>query len=213
MDALIYDIEIVKAIKGRSEDYIPGIEYCGGFRDYDNMGISVIGAYDYVSDRYRVFCADNFADFGALMEEREFLVGFNNIGFDNKTIRAALNICRDIDAWSYDILAEMWRAAGLNPTKFHPRTHGGFGLDATASVNLGAKKTGHGALAPVQWQRGEIGAVIDYCLEDVRLTKALFDQIIMDGILKSPKEPDRVLKLRHPDPVVWEAMMGGEVPP
>ena len=211
MDAIVYDIEIVKAIQGGKEERLEGIEYCGGWRDHENMGISVICAYDYVTERSRVFMADNFGEFAALMEEREFLVGFNNIGFDNKTIRAALgvNINRDIDAWSYDILAEMWRAAGLDPTRFAPATHGGYGLDPTAAINLnGAKKTGHGAMAPVQWQRGEVGAVVDYCLEDVRLTKDLFDQVVTHAILISPKDDNRVLKLRRPDPVLWEAQLG-----
>lgn len=211
MDALVYDIEIEKAIQGRNEERLEGIEYCDGWRDHANMGISVICAFDYVTNRYRTFMRDNFEDFAALMEEREFLVGFNNIGFDNKTIRAALGIeiRRDIDAWSYDLLAEMWRAAGLDPTSFAPATHGGYGLDATAEINLGLKKTGHGAHAPVQWQRGEIGAVVDYCLEDVRLTVNLFDQVREHGILMSPKDADRVLTMRHPDPILWEAQLAG----
>ena len=211
MDAIVYDIEIEKAILGRDEERLEGIEYCGGWKDHANMGISVIGAYDYVTERYRVFLKDNFADFIALLEEREFIVGFNNIGFDNVVLEATgLRVGRDIDAWSYDILAELWRAAGYDPTVFVWQTHGGFGLDATAEINLNRKKTGHGALAPVQWQRGEIGAVVDYCLEDVHLTKDLFDQIITHGILLSPKEPNAVLRLRQPDPVLWEAQLGAD---
>lgn len=212
MDALVYDIEIVKAIRGRNEERLEGIEYCGGWRDHEGMGISVICAFDYVTGRMRVFMEDNFAEFAALMEEREFLVGFNNIGFDNKTIRAGLGIeiQRDIDAWSYDILAEMWRAAGLDPTRFNPHTHGGFGLDATAGINLNHKKTGDGALAPVQWQQGKIGAVVDYCVQDVILTKDLFDQVIEHAILLSPKDSNRVLRLRQPDPILWEAQLGGD---
>lgn len=210
MDALIYDIEIVKGILGRSEDPLEDIEYCAGWHDHANMGISVICAWDCLTGRPRVFLEDNFGEFCALMEAREFLVGFNNIGFDNKVIRAAgLPIYRDMDFWSYDILAEMWRSAGLDPTKFYWKTHGGYKLDDTAKVNLdGAHKTGHGALAPVQWQRGEIGAVVDYCMADVMLTKGLFDRIVEHGILLSPKDANRVLKLRRPDPVLWEAQVG-----
>lgn len=207
MDALVYDIEIERAIRKKGEDELEGIEYCEGWRDHDGMGISVIGAYDYVTGRTRVFCKDNWEDFISLMQEREFLVGFNNIGFDNKTIQAVLNIPRELDAWSYDILAEMWRAAGLAPTKFVFDTHSGYGLDETARVNLGHRKTGHGALAPVQWQRGEIGAVVDYCLQDVLLTKQLFDQVVEHGILLSPKDPNQVLKLRRPDPALWESQL------
>ena len=39
---LIYDIEIVKAILKRGETSQEGIEYCGGFDDHVNAGVSVI---------------------------------------------------------------------------------------------------------------------------------------------------------------------------
>lgn len=54
-DALIYDIEIAKAILGPKEKPMPGVEYCQGWTDYVGMGISVICAYDCAEDRYRVF--------------------------------------------------------------------------------------------------------------------------------------------------------------
>lgn len=59
---LVYDCEIEKAILGKRESRIDGIEYYAGWDDFKHMGISVIGAYDYKTDRYRVFCKDNFGD-------------------------------------------------------------------------------------------------------------------------------------------------------
>ena len=74
----------------------------------------------------------------------------------------------------------------MNPDKFYWKTHGGFGLDAVCEANDLGGKTGHGALAPVQWQRGEISAVINYCLMDVKLTKELFD-LCQKGEVVNPK--------------------------
>jgi hypothetical protein len=41
MKYILYDLEIKNAIPDKSP--IPGIEYCGGWNDHGNMGISVIG--------------------------------------------------------------------------------------------------------------------------------------------------------------------------
>lgn len=65
---LVYDCEIVKAIPSSKEAPTPGIEYCAGWRDFANMGISVIGAYDYETDRYRVFLEDGFQEFAELVQ-------------------------------------------------------------------------------------------------------------------------------------------------
>jgi hypothetical protein len=37
----------------------------------------------------------------------------------------------------------------------------------------GKAKTGEGAIAPVLWQRGERQEVIDHCMNDVVITKAM----------------------------------------
>ncbi len=174
MSYVVYDIEIIKGILGRKETKVPGIEYCKGWNDHENMGVSVIGAYDSVEDRYRVFCEDNFDDFFDLCEERDVLVTFNGVKFDNKVLVAALEWNMPDHKDHYDILREIWISQGLNPDKFYWKTHGGFGLDAMCEANGLGKKSGHGAMAPVQWQRGEIGTVIDYCLNDVAMTNSLF---------------------------------------
>lgn len=196
MKALIYDIEIVNAILGRDESEIRGITYCGGWNDHANMGISVIGAYDYHEDRYRVFCRDGFDDFRALAADR-LCVGFNSIRFDNAVIRATG--VADIDKEQcYDILREMWLAAGVGDAEpFDFKRHGGYGLDATCERNFGTKKTGNGALAPVLWQQGKVGQVIDYCLNDIKLTKQIFDLILTGTPVVSPKDGS-LLNLRVP---------------
>jgi hypothetical protein len=196
MRALIYDIEILKAIPDRNGQRLEGIEYCEGWHDHANMGIACIGAYDYVEDRARVFTEDNMSDFLDLCDDRDVLVGFNSIPFDNAVIAATRNIDLLPEARCYDILRELWAAAGLPPA-FDPRTHGGYGLDATCEKNFGTNKTGNGALAPVLWQRGEIGKVIDYCLNDIRLTKQLFDRIIGLQSIRNPKTGEE-LKMRAP---------------
>lgn len=204
---IIYDIEIKKAIADKKHPQQPNIEYCEGWHDHKNMGISCICAYDYEQDRYRTFFEDNMNEFTILAAQADFIVGFNNIGFDNKVIYAngffdiqqsensGLNI--DFDAKSYDILQEIWIADGLAP-EFHYPSHIGYGLDNVVKTNfpkLG--KTGHGAIAPIDFQRGNYGTLVDYCLADVWLTKKVLDLILETGLIKNPVG-EGLLKIRKP---------------
>jgi hypothetical protein len=192
---LVYDCEIKRAIPGKNEVPIEGIEYCKGWGDLNNMGISCIGAYDYQEDRYRLFCQDNLCGFQTLVESVKIVVGFNSIGFDNK-LCAAHGIRVPLEK-SYDILVEAWAAAGLGSVYQYP-SHIGFCLNAICKANFGFGKSGHGSLAPVQWQRGEIGAVIDYCLKDVMITKMIFDHIIKHGWINDPRDSSKRLEMRRP---------------
>lgn len=193
---IIYDCEIINAIPPKNDkDRIPGIEYCEGWHDHENMGISCIGVYDYKTDRYHVFLEDNMVEFIKLVTSTDLVIGFNSIHFDNN-----LCLANGID-WvteNYDILREVWIAAGL-PPKFTSWKNAGYGLDAMAKQNLGYQKSGNGALAPVLWQQGKYGEVIDYCLNDVKLTKGLMDKILNRELLRDPKTGG-LLDVRHPLP-------------
>lgn len=190
---LVYDCEIINAIPSRNEPEQVGISYCHGWRDFANMGISVIGAYDYATDRNRVFCRDNFDEFAALVRERT-PVAFNGHAFDDQLVRAnGIEI-----EGTYDMLVEVWAGVGLGP-QFNPRTHGGYGLDPICEANFGMRKTGNGALAPILWQQGKRSAVIDYCMNDVAMEAHLLDHIIKVGWIVCPKT-GKTIVVRRP----WE---------
>ncbi len=182
---LIYDIEILKAIPPKdAREMIPGVEYCAGWHDHKNMGIACICAYDYQTDRYRVFTEANLPDFLKLVSERGLLVGFNSSAFDNKVLEAVTGF--KPPNTDYDILREIWVSLGLSPTFQYP-SHAGYGLDEMCRANFGTTKTGNGAMAPVFWQEKKYGEVIDYCLNDVKLTKQLFDKALAGESIKNPK--------------------------
>lgn len=187
---LIYDIEIEKAILGRNETPINGIKYCAGWDDQENMGISVLCAFDYQTKTFRVFTESNKDQFAELCQNR-VVVGFNSRKFDDQVLKKVWGI--DTPE-SIDILVGIWGAVGLGPD-FNFKTHGGYGIDDCCSVNFGIKKTGHGALAPVDWQRGKIGDVIDYCINDVYMTKRLFDMIRTIGGIRNPKNPREFIQV------------------
>ena len=191
---IVYDCEIKKAIAKKGEERLPDIEYCEGWRDFENMGISTICAYDFNTRRYRAFLEDNFDEFQKLVDETDIVIGFNSLAFDNPLCRAnGLNVP---DEKSWDLLVEIWAAAGLSRTFEYP-SHIGFSLDACSAANFDAQKSGNGALAPVDWQRGKIGAVIDYCLNDVKLTQELMHLVLNVGSIVDPRKR-KILKIPPP---------------
>jgi hypothetical protein len=182
---LIYDVEIKKAILGKHDDPVEGIEYCEGWGDHLGMGVSTVCCYDYSDGRYRVFCEDNLEEFWHLIDDHDVIAGFNNIKFDNKVLAHAVShpdmpaekILEHFNSKSYDIFAEIRKASGMM-----------CGLDATVKANgLGTGKTGNGAMAPVWYQTGQWGVLIDYCIADVWLTKNVLDLIILQGKLINPR--------------------------
>lgn len=199
MKIVIYDCEIKKGIAKRGENKIPGIEYCKGWGDHAEMGVSVTGVYVYDEDRYRVFCDDNVDEMLSLFAAADLLVGFNSLRFDDALLAATYEDFVDVTTPRYDILVEIWRAAGLKPSWGSPKTHGGFGLGDMCETNFDVPKSGHGAMAPVDWQRGKIGSVIDYCLHDIYMTKMLMDLAISGTPVVNPK--GGLLNLLVPDGV------------
>ena len=184
--ALVYDCEILNAIPDGKTPPVQGVTYCSGWKDYLGMGISVIGAYDYKTQRYHTFLQDNFGDFLNLAYQREYLIGFNNGGFDDELVKAVIGYNKPPLQKSLDLLSEVWLACGLKP-RFSGPAYTGYGLQELSLANGLPGKTSSGTHAPILWQQGKRGQVIDYCLNDVWLTKCLVDQCREVGHLRSPK--------------------------
>ena len=207
MKILVYDCEIIKAVMPdyANQAKIEGIEYCEGWHDHSNMGISVIGTYNNWTKESIAYV--NFDDilpmdkesswrplseFQELLNQADVLVGFNNQSFDDNLIKAnGFTIPENI--LNYDILVEIWKAVGIEPPFVYP-THAGYSLKQTCEANGLPPKIGDGANAAVQWQRGEHKKVIDYCLNDIKITTELLRKIMNnDGWLVNPKNK---IKLR-----------------
>lgn len=207
MKILVYDCEIIKAIipDYSNEAKLEGIEYCKGWDDHEGMGISVIGTYNNWNKKAIAFVNHSsikgqvdakgwrlLEEFQDLLNECDVLVGFNNQHFDDNLIKAnGFTIPENVI--NYDIMAETWRAVGIKPPFVYP-THAGYSLDQHCKVNGLDRKTGDGGAAAIDWQRGEYQKVIDYCLNDIKITTDLFRKIMHNGgWIENPKTK---LKLR-----------------
>ena len=198
MKYLVYDLEILKAIPPTDGNLIEGIEYCKGWDDIPNMGISVLGIYIGWEDRYCVFM-DHCDTVFNLFSSADVLVGFNSVKFDNQVIintwgeewKGALF---NDSAINFDILRETWKEIGANPDIFNVATHGGYSLNSMSGMNLLESKRGYGGIAGVLWQQGSYDKVINYCLDDVAKTTKLFNRIRRDGYLLNPKKENSIIR-------------------
>lgn len=192
---IVYDIECIRAVMPRDPaECLPDIEYAKDWQDYTGMGIACITCYDWHTELFRVFGGtpaelDRFAGFAA----NRILVGWNNRQFDDRLLAA-----HDIDVIeSWDIKAAVMAAGGGGQR--------GNSLEDTARVNLGGiGKLAAGIMAPTWWQRGERERVIDYCLQDVNLTRLLLRRLLDKGELIAaatgkPVRPAVPVEIHHAD--------------
>lgn len=179
---IFYDCEIARAIPIKGQAPIEGISYCDGWGDIHNMGIACICALDSTDGSAHVFCEDNLSSFQAILDTTDILIGFNSHRFDNKLL-AANELVVPHSVESYDLLEAVWKGSGAVDFK-------GLGLDAIAKRNLGFGKSGNGAIAPVEWQQGKYGSVINYCLDDCRILKRLCEMAFINGSLEDPRFPN-----------------------
>lgn len=184
---LIYDIETLCPVLTKDTVPIPGIKYASSFQDYEGLGIACLCCYLADREQYRVFDKHNIHEFMYLLVEYDQVVGFNNRKFDNNLLlHFQLADAKTLTSRSYDILREVYIGLALNPEgPFFDKKYKHNNLNSLAEQNLGEGKVLDGQLAPVLWQQGQYAKVIDYCLDDVRLTKKLFDLIAKTGKLKT----------------------------
>jgi DEAD/DEAH box helicase domain-containing protein len=138
----------------------------------DEFRVSVIGAYFSWLDEYIAFLEEDVADFLELLEKADLIVGFNHIWFDLPVLQkyAKFNL-KTLPC--YDIMLEFEKAAGYK-IKLNDLCKANFGDDIKTDTYSVYKNY----YTDKKWFE-----LIDYCMNDVRLTERLFDQIQKTGNL------------------------------
>jgi len=178
MNAVVFDIESKNTFQEVNSN------------DPADLDISVVGVYDSTSDLYKAFEVEEFADMWPLFEKADSIVGFNSLHFDvpllNKYYHGDLSQIKHTD-----ILKEIYEQFGRRMK-----------LDQIAEGTLGIKKSGHGLQAIHWWREGEKEKVKNYCLDDVKITKQIYDFALKNGLLKF-KEGGKVMDIKL-DTSEWE---------
>jgi len=134
-----------------------------GKNDPALLDIAVIVIHDSETDEYSSYLENELNTLWPIIERADMLIGYNSDHFDipllNKYYPGDLSKIK-----SLDILNEIKNSYGRRMK-----------LDQVAEGTLGRGKTGHGADAMTWWKQGLYEKVRDYCLEDVRITKEVYD--------------------------------------
>jgi len=178
-DLLIYDIET----KRSAEDV-------GGWNNSDKMGISVAVIYSFEKDEYEVYTEKDSESFIRRLEGAKCIIGFNNIGFDNKVI-TGYRIPDFSKTTVFDMLADV-----------RVRTGRRFSLDNMAGATIGASKTADGLQALEWYKQGEIDKIIEYCKMDVEVTKNLFLHGAERGFVNALLKEGAIIRI----PVDWSSL-------
>jgi len=171
MNKVVFDIET----KNIFEDV--------GKRDPSLLDISVVGVYDYESNKYESFLEEEFPKLWPIIEKAKVLIGFNSDYFDipllNKYYPGDLTKIK-----SLDILKEIRSSFGRRMS-----------LNQIAEGTLGIKKSGFGLQATYWWKQGEIEKIKKYCLDDVKITKEVYEYALENKELKF-KEGGKIIPVK-----------------
>jgi DEAD/DEAH box helicase domain-containing protein len=143
-----------------------------GTNDPKDLDISVVCIYEYETDSYKSFLQEDFGKLWPILENADMLITFNGDHFDipllDKYYPGDLTKIK-----SLDLLKEVKNSLGFR-----------LKLDSIASATLGYGKSGHGLEAITWWKNGEIEKLIKYCIDDVKVTKEVYDYALKNGHLK-----------------------------
>jgi len=136
------------------------------------LDMSVCCIYDYETGKYSSYTKETLCNLWPILEKADLLIGFNSDHFDipilNKYYSGDLTKIK-----SLDLLSEVKKSLGRR-----------IKLDTIAEATLGTNKSGHGLEAVVWWRNGEKQKVIDYCIDDVRITKDVYEYALKNKLLK-----------------------------
>lgn len=131
--------------------------------EHKDLGISVVGLYDYSTGQLKAFVENEFGELFSILENASVLIGFNLDSFDLPVLQAYYP--GDVKQFkTFDILSDVRKILGRR-----------ISLDDLAKATLGQGKSGNGLQAIAYYRKGMWDNLKQYCLDDVRLTKELFD--------------------------------------
>lgn len=160
-------------------------EDVGGFFP-EKLGISFVGVCIRNSNRdegeLRGYFEDQFPALFELLERADVIIGFNIDGFDMPALNAYYQA--DINSIpTLDLLDRIKKQAGHR-----------ISLDAVAQATLGIGKSGSGLDAIRYFREGNLKALKEYCLQDVAVTRDIYDYGLQKGHVKFRNKWNRLIE-------------------
>ncbi len=158
--------------------------------DLSQLELAVVAIHDSLTDEYSSYSKEELTKLWPIIESADVLIGFNSDTFDvpllNNYYPGDLTKIR-----SLDLLVEVQKSLGRR-----------IRLQSLAEGTLKVGKSGDGLQSVRWWQEGLYDKVREYCIQDVRITRRLYDYALEHGSLKYKDLKDtREIKI---DTSLWQ---------
>jgi hypothetical protein len=191
LDTLVFDIE--------TQNFFTDPDV--GWDNFAALKISVVAAYSYVENRYYCYEEDEMDKLAELFNDARRIVGFSMNRYDIPVLNNYFQRLKDgPKLWEMervDLLEEIEMATGQRVS-----------LSRLAEANLGVKKDHHGSEAIGLYRDGKMEELKEYCINDVKLTKELYDLYHKQNFLLMPsKQTGEIIKVEFAKPVNTPALL------
>jgi DEAD/DEAH box helicase domain-containing protein len=159
-----------------SKEIVLDIETQNSFADvggafHDKLKISIVCLYDYATNEYSSYLERELPQLWPRLERADRIIGYNTKGFDNLVMNSYYT--GDFNSFpNLDLLEEIAKTLGFRVK-----------LDDVAHATLGIGKSGHGLQAIEFYRKGEMEKLKKYCLDDVRITKEVYEYGLQHGFV------------------------------
>lgn len=151
VNVLVFDLETQRSFKDV------------GKQNLHKLRVSVVGTYDYLTSSYLIYEEKGLLKLDQRIREADLLVGFNLRRFDLPVLQPYLfGPIENLPV--LDLLDVIEKVRGHRAS-----------LDSIAQPTLKLRKSGSGFDALTLFKEGKMEELKRYCLDDVRLTKEVYD--------------------------------------
>jgi DEAD/DEAH box helicase domain-containing protein len=152
MNVLFFDVETQ-----RSFDEV------GGRHNIRKLGLSAAVTYSSADETFRHYTEETVAELIADLKAADLVVGFNVLRFDYEVLRAYTDDPLD-GIPTVDMLDHIHKRLGFRVS-----------LDNLAGATLKAAKSADGLQAVRWYKEGRMQEILDYCQQDVEVTRQLYE--------------------------------------
>lgn len=141
-----------------------------------DLDLAVICIHDSKTNEITSYFQEDLDKLWPIIKEADVLVGWNSNHFDipllNKYYDGDLTKIKSVD-----LMVELKKTAGRR-----------IKLDYVAQATLGEAKSADGLQSIVWWRNGEKDKVVEYCKQDVNVTRKIYDYALKNKSLKFIKD-------------------------
>lgn len=169
------------------------VETQKGFGDVDRkkfhlLKVSVVCIYDSLTGQYTAFEEKEMLKLEEILKQADLIIGFNILDFDMEVLSPyLLTPVKNFPV--LDLLVEFEKVRGHR-----------IGLNSVAGATLGVSKSGSGLDALKLYAEGRMDELKQYCIDDVRITKDVYEYGIKHGMIKFQSNRDYQI---YDVPVSW----------